>query len=314
MRSQNLDGLTLTVERHRNRLYGKKNVVGVGTGLKYRNGRATGELAILVFVSKKEHADKLRKRDLIEPEIDGIKTDVVGKVGNLRIQNIVIQSQAVNSYRERPIYAGSSISHIYVTAGTLGGFFIDKDGDVVVLSNQHVIAGDNMKGAYGKAPKKGNVTIQPGTFDGGTIGDTFAHLKAWVPLKKKDNVEDSAISKVDDVSQIENEIKGLGRINGFGKAFIGQKVQKVGRSTGHTKGKVISINASVCVDYGGIVKCFSNCIVTTNMSAGGDSGSILLDKDMNAVGLLFAGSETVSIFNPISYPVKTYGLTLWKDR
>lgn len=313
MKAQQLDALALTVDRHKNRLYGKKNVVGIGTGLKYSNGKPTGELAVLIFVSKKQHTDKLRKRDIIEPVIDGIKTDVVGKIGNLRIQHIVAQSQAINSNRERPIYAGSSISHLYVTAGTLGGFFLDSDGEVVVLSNQHVIAGDTMKGQFGKAPKKGNATIQPGTFDGGTVNDTFAHLKAWVPLKKRDNTEDSAIAKVDNVSQIVNEIRGLGKINGFGKTYVGQKVQKVGRSTGHTTGKVISINASVCVDYGGIVKCFNNCIVTTNMSAGGDSGSILLDKSMNAVGLLFGGSETVSIYNPISYPVKTYGLEIWKD-
>jgi len=235
----------------------------------------------------------------------------VGGVGQLRIHNIVSQAKAVNSKKERPIYAGSSISHLYVTAGTLGGYFIDKDEDIVLLSNQHVIAGDPIKGPYGKAPKKGNVTIQPGTFDGGTISDTFAHLKNWAPLKKKNNLEDSAIAKIDDVSQIMNEIKGIGKIRGFEKARIGMPVQKVGRSTGHTHGKIISVNASVCVDYGGLIRCFNDCIVSTHMSEGGDSGSILLDNNMNAIGLLFAGSETVSIYNPISYPVKTYGLKIW---
>lgn len=311
MRALLVEDLAAVVERHKNKLYRKKNVVGVGTGLKFKNGKSTGEMAILVFVTKKEHPDRIRKHDLIESELDGISTDVVGKIGQLRIQNIVAQAQAVNSKKERPVHVGTSISHLYVTAGTLGGFFLDKDNEVVILSNQHVIAGEPMRGPYGKAPKKGNVTIQPGTYDGGTIGDTIGHLKAWVPLKKRDNTEDSAISKIDDVSQVINEVKGLGKINGFEKVRIGQAVHKVGRSTGHTQGKVISVNTSVCVDYGGLVRCFNNCIVTTQMSAGGDSGSLLLDKNMNAVGLLFAGSDTVTIYNPISYPVKTYGLKIW---
>lgn len=312
MKKNQFDRLALTVDRHKNWLYSKKNVVGIGTGYRFDGDKPSKDLAILVFVSKKEHTDRLRKKDIIPSVIDGFHTDVVGNVGHLRIQtDILSQSLAVHSKRERPIMAGTSISHLYITAGTLGGYFLDKDNDVVLLSNQHVIAGELMKGPFGKAPKKGNVTIQPGTFDGGTINDTFAHLKTWVPLKKKDNLEDSAIAKIDDVSQIINEIKDLGKINNFGKAKIGMKVQKVGRSTGHTKGRIISVNTSVCVDYGGITRCFNNCIVTTHMSEGGDSGSILLDDSMNAVGLLFAGSETVSIYNPISYPVKTYGLKIW---
>ena len=36
---------------------------------------------------------------------------------------------------------------------------------------------------------------------------------------------------------------------------------------------------------------FVSCIVTTGMSAPGDSGSLLLDMDKRATGLLFAGME-----------------------
>ena len=39
---------------------------------------------------------------------------------------------------------------------------------------------------------------------------------------------------------------------------------------------------------------FARQIVTSAMSAGGDSGSLLLDMDNRAVGLLFAGSPTVT--------------------
>jgi hypothetical protein len=46
------------------------------------------------------------------------------------------------------------------------------------------------------------------------------------------------------------------------------------------------------------------------MSAGGDSGSIILDNDMNAVGLLFAGSGKVTLANPIQYVIAEYGLSI----
>lgn len=37
------------------------------------------------------------------------------------------------------------------------------------------------------------------------------------------------------------------------------------------------------------------------MSAGGDSGSLVTDRDEGAVGLLFAGSSTHTIVNNIKY-------------
>ncbi|MDT7864853.1 MAG: hypothetical protein RQ922_03115 [Thermoproteota archaeon] len=49
---------------------------------------------------------------------------------------------------------------------------------------------------------------------------------------------------------------------------------------------------------------FLQCIVTTGMSAGVDSGSLLLDFDKRAVGLLFAameidGKDVVTYYNDI---------------
>lgn len=301
------------------KLYKKKNVVGIGTGIKFKKGVETGQKAILVFVSKKEPKNNLRYNDIIPPSINGMLTDVYGGVGNFKIQKakktskhlpIVIRSQAINNMKQGPIYGGASISNLYITAGTLGAFFKDKDGDIVLLTNNHVIAGDETNGPYGPAPRQGNVIIQPGIYDGGRIEDAFADLKSWIPLKSNNNIEDSAIAKIRDINNIVAEIKNIGKINGFAKAQIGMTIQKVGRSTGYTRGKVISVNTSVCVDYGNVNRCFNNCIITTNMSAGGDSGSIGLDKKQNAVGLLFAGSDAVTIYNPISSPKKTYGLEI----
>jgi hypothetical protein len=49
-------------------------------------------------------------------------------------------------------------------------------------------------------------------------------------------------------------------------------------------------------------------IITTNMSAGGDSGSLLCDMNENAVGLLFAGSSSITIHNDIRYVQTLLGI------
>ena len=63
-----------------------------------------------------------------------------------------------------------------------------------------------------------------------------------------------------------------------------------------------AINVTVNVNYGGgRVGRFCRQIVTANMSAGGDSGSLVLDSNENALGLLFAGSSVATIMNHIVY-------------
>ena len=77
-------------------------------------------------------------------------------------------------------------------------------------------------------------------------------------------------------------------------------VQKTGRTTNYTTGRITAINATVDVGYGGgRVARFKDQIVTTNISAGGDSGSLVTTLDNVAVGLLFAGSSTSTIVNQI---------------
>ncbi|MDI9567293.1 MAG: hypothetical protein QM219_00115, partial [Bacillota bacterium] len=45
-------------------------------------------------------------------------------------------------------------------------------------------------------------------------------------------------------------------------------------------------------------------------SAGGDSGSLVLDGENNAVGLLFAGSEKYTIINQINHVLDQLGVSL----
>ena len=87
---------------------------------------------------------------------------------------------------------------------------------------------------------------------------------------------------------------------GVGQAFVGSPVIKLGRTTQVTIGLVLSVNATIAVSYGAAgIAVFRHQIITTAMAAGGDSGSLLMDANINAVGLLFAGSALITIHNHI---------------
>ncbi|QZT32544.1 S1 family peptidase [Caldalkalibacillus thermarum TA2.A1] len=77
-------------------------------------------------------------------------------------------------------------------------------------------------------------------------------------------------------------------------------VQKTGRTTCYTTGRIMAVDSTIDVGYGGgRVARFKDQIVTTNISAGGDSGSLVTTLDNIAVGLLFAGSSQATIVNQI---------------
>ncbi len=102
-------------------------------------------------------------------------------------------------------------------------------------------------------------------------------------------------------------------------AYVGQPVQKYGRTTSLTKGTVTGINANVTVSYGG---ASGNAIFTGQIIIGssrpflkaGDSGSLVVTDDANAnpVGLLFAGSGSgkYTITNPIGSVLLRLGVTI----
>jgi hypothetical protein len=97
-------------------------------------------------------------------------------------------------------------------------------------------------------------------------------------------------------------IIGQAMPRGIDQAAVGQQVIKVGRTTQVTVGRVLATDATIAVGYGTAgTAIYRHQILTTAMSAGGDSGSLLMsDPALDAVGLLFAGSAVITIYNHIS--------------
>jgi len=135
--------------------------------------------------------------------------------------------------------------------------------------------------------------IQPGTYDGGSSpGDDIGTLADYEPIDFTggDNEIDAAIAitTTDDLG-VSTPSDGYGTPNSAHvSAFVGQKVQKYGRTTSNTKGSVYAINAIVNVNYGSPngVALFINQIVITpgSFSEGGDSGSLIVTDDKTQSG------------------------------
>lgn len=128
------------------------------------------------------------------------------------------------------------------------------------------------------------------------------------------NSIDAALARPINPEMFSPEILGIGLITGTMAPRIGQSVRKSGRTTGLTTGIVTQMNAVIDVGYqtlaGPRTARFTGQTVTTGMSQGGDSGSLIVDAaSQNAVGLLFAGSGTATIFTPIDVVLNALGVS-----
>jgi len=127
---------------------------------------------------------------------------------------------------------------------------------------------------------------------------------------KLTNTVDAAVALPLNEKDVSPEISSIGNPKGTTQAKEGQIVQKTGRTTDHTLGEIKDIHATVRVEYDGKAALFRNQILTSAMSQGGDSGSLVLDPKRRAVGLLFAGSDRVTLCNPIQEVFRLLGIHL----
>lgn len=200
----------------------------------------------------------------------------------------------------RPASPGMSVGNYRITAGTFGAVVYDREnGQAYILSNNHVLA-NSSNGRDGRA-RIGDLILQPGPADGGdTSNSGIAKLAKYVTLSSNLNVVDCALAKPLNDELIVPDIIGIGKINGITSPVLGMRVKKSGRTTGVTTGTVRAVDVTLNVNYGnGRTLRFENQIFTTKMSEPGDSGSLVVDYNNKAVGLLFAGSDKGTLLNPI---------------
>ncbi len=198
------------------------------------------------------------------------------------------------------------------TSGTLGSMVQDSSLNQYILSNNHVLADEN-------AAKPGDRIVQPGLVDVTCIKSpsnavaTF-NSKVKINFAGGNNTVDAALGAVEP-GMVSPQILFIGDIAGsVATPTLALPVQKMGRTTCVTTGKIAGLDANITVNYSEVKKPklakFINQILVTGSPATptfggpGDSGSLILTQGScpQAVALLFAGSTdgTVTIANPIS--------------
>jgi hypothetical protein len=275
----------------------------------YPNVKGTGistddSSVLIVLVTRKVPEDDLDATEIVPRSVTIDGTTYETDVHPVGIPHFSDTNQATDPADHRrfhdPVPGGVSIGNNNIGAGTMGSCLLEhvESGAPVTLSNAHVA---------GKAYDQ----VHPASMDlGGDNQQThIGTLRETAPLEEgRTHTTDSALIDVDpDV--IDSEILGLGTIAGFGDAagFENQEYTKAGRTTGVTRGKLTARDVSVNVAYGPRTLRFVGCDLFSDMSAPGDSGSLVgyLNPDNDPPGdiiitdLLFAGSDTVTVAIPM---------------
>lgn len=125
------------------------------------------------------------------------------------------------------------------------------------------------------------------------------------------NLVDAATARVNEPSLVSPNIIDInGPPRGITTPILGSSVIKSGRTTGLTEGMILQVDVTVNVQYGSGAARFENQIMATPFSQPGDSGSLVLDYERQAVGLLFSGSDQITVINPIDEVLSSLNIEL----
>ena len=190
-------------------------------------------------------------------------------------------------------------------SGTIGYFCTRKSKlprrkEIYLLSNSHVFA-DLRKTSV----DEGDLIMQPSPGEPASnrpigILANFSSLKFDAGLKEPNHV-DAAIAKLWQTHRHNPLIPLIGALKGYVEkrdVQIGEAVRKFGRTTGYTEGTIFSIYLDIWIRYDrtGQSAFFQNQFLIepalptfTKFVSKGDSGSLVVDAEQHAIGLVFGG-------------------------
>lgn len=234
--------------------------------------------------------------------------DEIGKTHN-QAQGAAFNVVIAGGFRRYT--CGSSVSPgNSASAGTMGALVADDTGQIYGLTNNHVtgLCNHSLIGVPILAP--GVLDVAPGVQHPFTIGLHRTVLEMSVGTQGNIEVarnSDAAIFSIiapDTVTSLQGGLYDTPEV--AVDPVEGMIVEKVGRTTGYTRGKIVGRELGpINVHYSSIEYGFTGNILFDNtwvvhgegeaFSQGGDSGSLIvqIDGDGNraAVGLLFAGGS-----------------------
>jgi hypothetical protein len=278
------------------------NVIGAAHQPEYVNGMDTGHEALTAYVTQKVPERRLDPAERIPADVDGYPTDVVQADFTLDAPGYDYREHPFPNRKEQfnPVPGGVQVQLDGADGvGTLAGPLLElPDGTPCMLTNEHVAPGD-----------PGQAVYHPDT-DGRQIGTVYARSQTYSGERpdKRDTPakRDYALIRLDNAT-------GAGHVLGMDDAPDGfaerppekyETVRKSGRTTGLSDGIVFTVDAKINVKVGetdggdDIRVPFEPVAAATYASAGGDSGSVVINEDDNITGIHFAGGA-VAAFLPI---------------
>jgi len=307
MRLASVRELKLSLPAFLNKTFAVRAAAGRTSSLAVASAASLGRAAPSYFLGVSSHRTKgyrlavrLQDRALERSELlDRISAKAKGEVDVRYVGRIRARAKPWYRSRQRPLLIGSSVGFLgtgFIMAGTLGCFVRSgSSAALYVLSNNHVLADENRYA-------KGGAIVQPGELDGGDrTADRVAKLTRFVRLVPgQANLVDCAIASLNSSIQADvHKLKGIGTLAGVrsGDLQVGDVVHKVGRTTGVRHGRVTAFELDgVSVEYDIGVISFDNQVEiegsgSRSFSDAGDSGSLIVDDQMQAAALLFAGGD-----------------------
>ncbi|EGO89309.1 serine protease [Clostridium botulinum C] len=279
----------------------KSNVVGIGLGYKIKNGFNTFQKCLSVFVTNKLPLCNIPSNDMVPSYYYGIPTDVIN-TGAFHLQKL--------TKRVRPVPGGYNIGPALIKEGGTLGCVVTDGKYYYLLTCNHTITLEE------SVPLNYSITQPSGVYGGKDPEDVIANLSKYIPLKYSTSTQqgvnyvDCAIAKISNPSEVSPEIAFLSSIRGIAKPSLGLYVQKVGEASELTNGTITSIGTTILFNEPQGKSIFLNQITTNKMGDFGDSGAILFNRNVRAVGLLMSGNETRSTFNPIETVLKALDVKL----
>ncbi|MFA4946993.1 MAG: hypothetical protein WC674_00600 [Candidatus Krumholzibacteriia bacterium] len=309
-----------TQNKHTKKLMEDTEVVGTATGI-----APDGKPAVLVLLKSDARINSLPK------SLDGVPV-VPWVTGEIKALKTTITPHTARM--PRPIELGVSggnaldLANGYCCGGTLGAL-VTKNGIQYILSNSHVFAGDTDNNSNDPDVSEiGNPIDQPGLIDvscQNIPNDYVANLSSLSTLINPAANVDCAIAQViPGMVRTDGSIYEIGVISStILLPSLNLAVKKSGRTTGLTRSYINAINMTVTVGYesecngDAYTKTFTGQVgVYQKRSAflnSGDSGSLMVEDvavNPRPVGLLFAGSTTSAIANPIGAVCSWLGVTM----
>jgi len=284
-------------ERFTEQLMKLNGVVGTGTGVD-----VNGNPVVKVFTSRPDVKG-------IPATLDGIPV-VIEETGEFTAFGLT------EYYRPVPI--GVSVgNNLECAAGTIG-CVIYINGEKYILSNNHVLARENLAVI-------GEDIVQPGRYDINCADhlatDKVGDLSDFEPLKfdGTNNYIDAAIAEYSTTDVTCATLPEFYQFpsSAVATAAVGQAIKKVGRTTEFTTGTVSAINVTISVGYTrGTARFVGQIMTTRKFCKAGDSGSLVVlnDGTDRPVGLLFGGTKTgQAILNPIGSVLTRFGASICEN-